>query len=440
MPTTSEVEEPEGSETDVDDFAEFDKEFVFQHSELNFLNDVKIEFKFSSELNVDNYSNSFDDENTTIEEIKALISGHLSEVTKRNYEQKRICLVYKGKKLESGTFLKDIDYKAGDCIDVSILSKTYFIQFDKKTIVEIGLDDIDHPTVKDIENKIYLPKGYCLKLREKILKSDQKLEDLSISKDRFVVVRIPTSEPTEKVTFILYSKNEKVDEISFDYSNKKNISDYKKELGISSHVDLVFFSQGKVLSDSDVPSGIVNVYPRSKTDTENNFNKTANSVKKYEKPKIENIIVRNMDQYNSDDELKNQIVIEYDDRKGPKKIFDLKKIVANKLGILNTNEDVEKISLFILFQCDSSTNFTLLFDNDDIDNAFSLSSNSCFYFDFVKGGKDIRPNFMKNYRKQAKDLGLEITDADIKKIYEKAGGNMDIILTTFSYISYNMKT
>ncbi len=115
-------------------------------------------------------------------------------------------------------------------------------------------------------------------------------------------------------------------------------------------------------------------------------------------------------------------------------IFDLRKIVAEKLGFKKTDE-IDLISLFILFTTKRGTDPALLSDTEQIAEILSEGPKQHILYLIVKGKKEATRVNLRIYTKRAKDLGLALTTDDIQNINARCNGDLDIVVSTLEYMA-----
>lgn len=435
-PKVSDVVDPNelDEKKSINEFIKCNEKFIEKYPQTRFLKPkTEALFAFSTifKPSIDDYRLPIYDNSITIGEIKALVSNSFP----KNYGPKRICLKYNDIEIkdDNSTF-KKLKYKKGQAIEVSIKNKTYSIRKNDK-IVKIETNYYDDLTVKYLEKEIKMKAGEQLKLRNKVLKSSEKLDNLHISNDDIIQLEKidETKGDRKQITFVIYRNNKKSRNIKLGY--KKNIADYQEELDIDINEYTFISSQGKIIKDTINldDKRIVYAFPINDETDDNYLYESAKSVFRIEKPqiKINKIEVRNIDEY---DDPSERIMIDYDKVKGPNTIGDLTLQVSKKLGFTK-REDIEKISLFIKFREKDVCNFALLDDNDDIASVLIDNPGMFISYKIIKDKKTPRKNMMKKLKEQVKEKGLDLSDDDIINIHIKTHGNLDYIMSTFAYIA-----
>ncbi|KAK8899825.1 hypothetical protein M9Y10_002147 [Tritrichomonas musculus] len=227
---------------------------------------------------------------------------------------------------------------------------------------------------------------------------------------------------SEKICFLIKRKM-----MFSNYSERRKLSDYKKDLKLNEDRECLYFVKGKVFTDNE---NLSILRDEDKDDVqvlvyqidEDLFDKSAKSAERFIRPRVEleNITVKDFKE-------EDPIVVKY--TTGLDTIGALKKKVSEKIGL-----ESEKISLFIK-TTDEANGKVLLNDDDDINMILSLIEEKEFYYTILNKTSVIKPNLMKKLREFCQKQKVDLTDDQIKDIFRKVNYNQDCYIATIEYIA-----
>lgn len=350
--------------------------------------ETKVDFKFSGDdEEIENYSIYLNDD-ITINELKALVSGHMSSFEDKNYGPNRICFKYKNKEINK-EFLSDINYKEGTSIDVSIKKYQIMVKI-KGEIRKIELDD-DSMTVGDLKKQIGKKQRFVMKYRNKELKETQILKELHLSKEEFINVE------TIK-TKVLSCKDKEYKLDGLDLENEKKL---KKHFVNIFEIDV---ENSKFYYDDDeIGLKKFNELPKG---ARIEFETRVKSFNNFEDNKYNKVFKTN----NSIADVRRYIYEKQGENKRPIRIKSGGKFLMNKTKLFQVNGEI-KIEIIKEKNCKLKI---LEYHEDATDSNELIVSD---YFDCETTGIELK-SFIKNYFKIKYQFGLmfdnnKIDDNDI---------------------------
>ncbi|KAK8843560.1 hypothetical protein M9Y10_024617 [Tritrichomonas musculus] len=144
-----------------------------------FLPETKVGFKFKLKSRaIADYYIKIDDEDTTFDEIKALLMAKINKGPYKTFSPKMIILKYNNKEIKDNCF-KDIKYKEGEFITVSIRTRKFIVIFDE--IARTYELEESSLTVNDLQREISTSESYQLFFNNEELKGNQDLNNFEIT-------------------------------------------------------------------------------------------------------------------------------------------------------------------------------------------------------------------------------------------------------------------